>query len=284
MSKSSFPLFLASSSSAEEKKKTVYKRLDKTNLTEVQKEIMKTNFELEKERRVNSDYMTFQTDISEKMRRVVVDWMTGVQKRLRLHSGTKILAISIMDRFLNLRQCPRNMLQLISAVCLQIADKFKETHNAGVDDYAYMFCQTYTIKSINRAELIVLESLGYKIRHPTSFYFLHVFWQQLDNASHDLLHLAQYFTELSLMELSFYNYLSSEVAFSALYLANKLTGFKANLKPIRQITIYSGRNSSRCIRELTKCLQTYGKSDSPYPEVFNNHRAKLPAFEFPEDN
>lgn len=259
------------------------RNVKKTNLNEVQKEILQCNFGMEVERKIDTSYMKKQLDITEKMRRVVIDWMVQVQIRLKQHSGILYLAVLIMDRFLSLRQCPKSKLQIIAVGCMQIASKFKETYHAGTSEYVYMCADYFKAKEINQVEIIVLESLKFKIRHPTSFYFLHIYWQQLTDASKELLRLAQYFVELSLLELSSQEYLYSEVAFCALYLANKWTGHQVDLKPVRDITGYSGRKNPTCIRHLRHCVQTYGTETNAYPAICKKYQSKIPEFDFPKD-
>lgn len=62
-----------------------------------------------------------QTDISVKMREVLVDWLVEVAEEYRLVSDTLYLAVAYVDRFLSYRVLTRNKLQLLGVCCMLIA-------------------------------------------------------------------------------------------------------------------------------------------------------------------
>ena len=62
------------------------------------------------------------------MRKIVSDWMLQVSQDCGCGPDVFMLAVNFMDRFLSRigRPVPKNNLQLVGAVCLLIASKFKE--------------------------------------------------------------------------------------------------------------------------------------------------------------
>lgn len=69
-----------------------------------------------------SNYMTeVQTDISVKMREVLVDWLVEVAEEYKLVSDTLYLTVSYIDRFLSWQVLSRNNLQLLGVSCMLIA-------------------------------------------------------------------------------------------------------------------------------------------------------------------
>ena len=68
------------------------------------------------------DYMDKQTDINNKMRSVLVDWLVDVVDEYQYTRLTLHMTIAYVDRFLSLFTLPsRNILQLLGITCLLIA-------------------------------------------------------------------------------------------------------------------------------------------------------------------
>lgn len=71
-------------------------------------------------------YMQTQTEINEKMRSILVDWLVDVHVKFDLSPETLYLTINIIDRFLSLKTIPRRELQLLGVSALLIASKYEE--------------------------------------------------------------------------------------------------------------------------------------------------------------
>lgn len=77
---------------------------------------------MEDKRRPLTNYVEkVQTDISENMREILVDWLVEVAEEYRLVSDTLYLAVAYVDRFLSFRALSRNKLQLLGVCCMLIA-------------------------------------------------------------------------------------------------------------------------------------------------------------------
>ena len=57
--------------------------------------------------------MAAQTDITERFRSILVDWLVEVHLKFRLNPETLYLTVSIVDRFLEKKIITRNNLQLV---------------------------------------------------------------------------------------------------------------------------------------------------------------------------
>lgn len=68
-----------------------------------------------------SDYMTFQSDINEKMRRILIDWLLKVHSKFKLLPETIYLTVNIIDRYLSEEVITRKILQLIGVTAMHIA-------------------------------------------------------------------------------------------------------------------------------------------------------------------
>jgi G2/mitotic-specific cyclin-B, other len=69
----------------------------------------------------DSNYMTKQTDINEKMRRILIDWLIKVHYKFKLLPETLYLAVNIIDRHLSKEIVTRKVLQLIGVTAMHIA-------------------------------------------------------------------------------------------------------------------------------------------------------------------
>ena len=61
--------------------------------------------------------MLSQTDINEKFRGILIDWLVEVHLKFKELQETLYLTVSIMDRFLEKKAIQRNSLQLVGIAC-----------------------------------------------------------------------------------------------------------------------------------------------------------------------
>ncbi len=52
----------------------------------------------------NNEYMEIQTDINEKMRAILIDWLVEVHLKFKLLPETMFLTTNIIDRFLGIKK------------------------------------------------------------------------------------------------------------------------------------------------------------------------------------
>jgi len=77
-------------------------------------------------KKVNPNYMTRQTDITARMREILIDWLIEVHAKFQLAHETLYLTVSIIDRFLERRAVSRNKLQLVGCTAMLLASKYEE--------------------------------------------------------------------------------------------------------------------------------------------------------------
>ena len=82
-----------------------------------------------------SDYITFfpnlasgeiQSEITENMRIILLDWLTGISEEHHLSSNTYCLAVQLIDFALTLLPVKRSQFQLLGCTCLWLAAKLEE--------------------------------------------------------------------------------------------------------------------------------------------------------------
>lgn len=72
--------------------------------------------------------MKSQTDINEKMRGILIDWLTEVHLKFKLLPETHYLTVNIIDRFLDKTNVHRSKLQLVGVTSMLIACKYEEIY------------------------------------------------------------------------------------------------------------------------------------------------------------
>eukprot|EP00257_Ricinus_communis_P020600 XP_015579866.1 G2/mitotic-specific cyclin C13-1 [Ricinus communis] len=182
------------------------------------------SLEMEENRRCLSNYMTkVQTDISVKMREILVDWLVEVAEEYKLVSDTLYLTVSYIDRFLSSRALGRNKLQLLGVSCMLIASKYEEISPPHVEDFCYITDNTYSKEEVVDMEKDVLKFLNYEMSTPTAKNFLRILTKAAQEycKSPDLQFefLSCYLAELSLLDYQCVLFLPSVIAASAVFLS-----------------------------------------------------------------
>lgn len=71
-------------------------------------------------------YMSSQTDINERMRAILIDWLIEVHHRLMLMPETLYLTVYIIDQYLSMENVLRKELQLVGVSAMLISCKYEE--------------------------------------------------------------------------------------------------------------------------------------------------------------
>ncbi|KAJ0041916.1 hypothetical protein Pint_18491 [Pistacia integerrima] len=172
---------------------------------------------VENENRPHS-YMYSQTEINEKMRAILVDWLIDVHQKFELSPETLYLTINIIDRFLAVKNVPRRELQLLGMGAMLIASKYEEIWAPEVNDLVCISDRAYSHQQILVMEKAILGKLEWTLTVPTHFVFLARFIkasipdQQMEN-------MVYFLAELGLMNYDTLIFCPSMVAASAVYAA-----------------------------------------------------------------
>eukprot|EP00276_Gloeochaete_wittrockiana_P007398 CAMPEP_0184667264 /NCGR_PEP_ID=MMETSP0308-20130426/66306_1 /TAXON_ID=38269 /ORGANISM="Gloeochaete witrockiana, Strain SAG 46.84" /LENGTH=398 /DNA_ID=CAMNT_0027112353 /DNA_START=215 /DNA_END=1411 /DNA_ORIENTATION=- len=201
-----------------------------------------------------ANYMASQTDINERMRAILVDWLVEVHLKFKLLPETLFLTINLIDRFLAIRPVTRQKLQLVGVTASLIASKFEEIYPPEVRDFVYICDKAYSREEILEMESTMLSTLGFNLSLPTARMFLPRMLKlsgalASSAAPKELEETAQFLLELTLQEYKFLKYTPSHVASSALYIALKLAGH--SWTPLLEYyTSYSEAALSHCVKEI----------------------------------
>ena len=173
---------------------------------------MYQNLKLE-EKNVKSlfGYMKNQSDINEKMRAMLVDWLIDVHFKFKLKANTLFLTIWLVDKYLSLKKVKRNKLQLIGVTCMLISCKYEEIYSPEVFDFVYITENSYEKKDIIDLEMEILTLLDFNITVPTSNSFYEIISSLLCFSIQEFF-LGKYLLEMFLLDYRSLKYKPSEIA------------------------------------------------------------------------
>jgi len=170
-----------------------------------------------------ADYMDMQTDLTPKMRTILMDWLIEVHMKYRLRSETLHLCVNLIDRILAKMPIARKRLQLIGVCAMFIAAKFEEITPPELHDWVYITDKAYTKEDMLSMECTMLSALNFQIVVPTAAHFFHGL--QKANGCNDIHRsLAQYILELSILDIRTLHFAPSHLVAAALLLSNEILG------------------------------------------------------------
>lgn len=174
-------------------------------------------------KRVNPTYMQKQPHINEKMRAILVDWLTEVHLKFKLVPETLYLSINLIDRFLSRREVSRSKLQLLGVTCLLVASKYEEIYPPELRDLVYICDSAYAKEEILDMEESVLKTLKYQITIPSAHSFL-VRFLKAAHADKRMVQLSCYILDSTLQSHYLLRYLPSQLAAASVFIARRTVG------------------------------------------------------------
>lgn len=170
-------------------------------------------------------------------RATAVSWMVEVACGVGLQQETLFAAVSHMDRFLCQTEIvpPTKMLQLLALACVSLAAKQEEVPQYHIDHWLQLAVDgerqlLFRREDLQKMEWLVLETLEWRLRAPTTHSFLQHFLNILSNLGSGVVpdegpqrqtfvSCSHFLTELSLLYDGFLQYPSSTIAVAALVLS-----------------------------------------------------------------
>lgn len=114
-------------------------------------------------------YMDRQSEVTDRMRKILIDWLIDVIAEFKLHPETFFLAVDIVDRFLLFYSIPRTKLQLVGVTAVLIAAKHEEVWPPTVNDCVAVTANTYTAAEVIDMEFDIVTALRFKFTVPTTY-------------------------------------------------------------------------------------------------------------------
>ena len=144
--------------------------------------------------------MKRQSDITESMRAILVDWLIDVHLKFKLLNETLFLTVNILDRYLSVAtNLARSKLQLVGVASMLISTKYEEIYPPTVKDYVYITDNAYSKDEILRTESHILSVLDFNIQQTSQYRFLERY-AKITRSDQIHVHLAHYFLELGLLD------------------------------------------------------------------------------------
>eukprot|EP00250_Pteridium_aquilinum_P019460 c24441_g3_i1 orf=47-1519(-) len=169
---------------------------------------------------VSPEYMGRQSDINEKMRAILIDWLIEVHLKFKLMPETLFLTINLIDRFLACQTVVRKKLQLVGVTAMLLACKYEEIWAPEVQDFVFISDKAYTREQVLDMEKQMLNKLKFNLTVPTPYVFLVRFLKAAGSDS-QLEKVAFFLAELCLTEYGMLRYCPSLLAAAAVYTAQQ---------------------------------------------------------------
>lgn len=164
------------------------------------------------------NYMIIQTDVTPKMRGLLINWLIEVHLKFDLMPETLYLTVALLDRYLSLVKIKKKELQLVGLASLLLASKYEDFWHPKVKDLISISAESYTRKQMLEMEKSILKNLKFRLNLPTAYVFMLRF---LKASQSDKRHeqLSFYLIELCLVEYETLRFRPSLLCASAVYVA-----------------------------------------------------------------
>jgi len=220
------------------------------------------NYLKEKEREVHVSprFLTIQADITDKMRTILVDWLVEVHRMFKLLPETLYLTVSILNKFLSIKQVQRSDLQLVGVTSILLASKYEEIYAPEINDIVYVTDNAYTKEQILDCEEGILSSLGFSLNFPSSLHYLRRYSKaaSFDTTMHTL---CKYLCEVTLLDIKLLKHYPSEIAAGAVYLANTMTNKLPSWTPtLTHYTEYTEAHVRTVAFDMNELLKKLSKT------------------------
>ncbi|EPS68905.1 hypothetical protein M569_05861, partial [Genlisea aurea] len=161
-------------------------------------------------------YMEKQSDINERMRAILIDWLIEVHYKFELMEETLYLTINLIDRFLAAKPVVRKKLQLVGVTALLLACKYEEVSVPVVEDLILISDRAYCREEVIQMEKLMVNALQFNLSLPTPYVFMRRFLKAAQ--SDKKLELLSFFIiELCLVEYEMLQFPPSLLAAAAIF-------------------------------------------------------------------
>uniref|UniRef100_A0A8D2LTB4 Cyclin B2 n=1 Tax=Varanus komodoensis TaxID=61221 RepID=A0A8D2LTB4_VARKO len=173
------------------------------------------------------------TELSGRMRAILVDWLVEVHAKFQLLQETLYMCVAIMDRYLQAQPVSQKELQLVGVTAMLLAAKYEEVSVPSVLDFVYITDRAYKVAQIQAMEQNILKQLNFSLGRPLPLHFLRRAAKASDN-----------------LKLRYYTgYAEESLATVMTHMAKNVV--RVNRSLTRQVVIKKKYSSSRFLRIST---------------------------------
>lgn len=262
------------------------------NVVEYIKDIYEHLRQFEVKYQPSANYMASQTDITDRMRAILVDWLIDVHLKFKLRHETLFLTINILDRFVEKTKVARNKLQLVGVTSMLVAAKYEEIFPPEIKDFEFICDRAYTREMILDMEVQICNKLNFNFTVATPHTFLKRFVKAVAPEGNDTVFLTVcYLLELAACQYATLRHRPSMLAASAVHLACKMSGLPSWTPTLQHHTGYSESTLRECSLEMNdyhrKALQAAAQGGTSLRAASRKYSAArfkavstLPALDF----
>ena len=211
---------------------------------------------LEEEKNLNIKpkfgYMDFQTDINEKMRAILVDWIIEIHDKFHYKSQTLYQTIWLIDTYLSIKYIERGDFQLLGLGCLYISCKFNEIYCPQLNEFVEATDGAYSKDDLLRIEKDILKITNYNLLPPSQDDFYNIISKSF-GFNEKQYYLGKYFMENSLIDYKMIKYSPSVIAVSCSYIVMKFFGI-SNYKKLYSTSIIHEKCPQKIIKDTAREL------------------------------
>ncbi|KAM3919566.1 G1/S-specific cyclin-E1 [Leptodactylus fuscus] len=206
-------------------------------------------------------------ELGERMRSILLDWLTEVSEVYKLHRETLYLAQDFFDRFMATQEnIVKNQLQLIGITTLFIAAKLEEIYPPKLHQFAYITDGACTEDEIVNMELIIMKALNWRLSPLTAVFWLNVYLQVAYIRELQKFLIPQYpqhmylktvqLLDLCILDVEFLEYPYSILAASVLY-------YFSNAELVINVSGYEWTELEPCINHVLPFVMTLREAGIP---------------------
>jgi cyclin B len=215
---------------------------------------------LEEEKLIKvTNYIEFQTDINEKMRGILIDWLIEVHNKFGLKEETIFLTVYLLDQYLNKEFTPRSRLQLLGVAALMIACKQEEILVPCISDLVFVTDNAYTKTEVLEMEKLILKTLDFNIVSPSSLRFFEIISYSF-KFSEQMISFGKYILVLMNLNYKMSKYIPSVRACTTAYVVMKYYKY-TNYAELYERWNTNSDNTvlKECARETCHMMDNLGK-------------------------
>ncbi len=224
--------------------------------------------------RIIPNFMDNQTEINNRMRAIVVNWMIEVHDRFKLLPDTLYLSVIIFDRYMSIiKNIKKERLQLIGVTSLLIACKYEEIFSPEIRDFVCILDRTYEKEDLMEQENLMLKILKFEVTFPTSLRYFEILRVEFGIEEKYYNH-GYYLLELCLLDCRFSKYMQAVIATTVCFFLLKIY-YKINFKQFMGKYIKIKDNDIKeCLIDI--CFLIDNIENSIYPAVNKKYKKIAP--------
>ena len=171
------------------------------------------------------NYMNDQSEINERMRGILIDWLIEVHFKFGFTDETLYMTVSIIDRYLSNNHITKKNLQLLGITSLLISCKHEEIDVPKITDFTYITNNAYDKNEVIQMENDILKFLKFNLLCPSPIKFFEYLSLHF-NFNKKMQMMGKYLMESFLLDIKNIKHKASIIACASCYIVMKFFKIK----------------------------------------------------------